>query len=238
MKMFVAGVLVIFCGLSAHAGNIVVERVRGDVTVRHGVMETWVVVKAGELLRPDDSMKTGPGGSAVIATREMDGQVRKRISLPSEVIVDMSDVRELTQEELMLKLAMERVRSAPSGSMEPGDLNAPNTTTIHGTDQTPGGLVEGKAVVGVLQMNGTKVLFQNGFYPTCALRAMDVLRRYPVLRRTFEYRMLVGEALAKADLTGEALNEFVALSAEPTLTAGQKAAVHDWIQTLRTMVGN
>ena len=81
--------------LQAYAGEIVVQRVNGDVSVRHGVTETWMRVAPGDVLKPDDTMKTGRRGGAVLVADAVKAGSRKVITLPEEVIVDLSDIREL-----------------------------------------------------------------------------------------------------------------------------------------------
>lgn len=64
--------------------HIVIQKLQGDVTVRHGVMEGWTQVATGDVLRPDDSMKIGRKGTAVLLVQMMKGEMAstKRISLP------------------------------------------------------------------------------------------------------------------------------------------------------------
>ena len=71
-------------------------------------------------------------------------------------------------------------------------------------------------------MKGTLVLYENGFYSTSALRAMDILRRYPALRQKFENRLLVPQALEKSNLKNEALNEYMVLSMAQDITKEQR----------------
>ena len=53
---------VLFLAVRATAGEIIVQEFQGDVKVRHGVTEVWVTVAPGDVLRPDDTMKTGRRG--------------------------------------------------------------------------------------------------------------------------------------------------------------------------------
>jgi hypothetical protein len=226
-------------GTVALARDIVVQKVQGDVSVRHGVAEVWTKVKAGDILRPDDTMRTGKKGSAVLVapSQSDDATATKRITLPSEVMVDMSDVRDLSQEELMLKLTMEKVR-ASSYEWKNNELNIPNTTVVHGADRSPQPPIsENDIQVGVLQLNGTRVLFDNGFYSTSALRGMDVLRRYPSLAANFDHRFRIVRALEKANLRGEALNEYVSLLSLENITAQQTEILHERVSQLRKQLG-
>jgi len=227
-------VIVFACMIAANvlAGEITVYKVQGDVSVRHGVGEVWTKVSVGDALKPEDTMKTGRRGSAVLVASG-DASTTKKIALPGEVIVDMSDVRELSQEELMLKLTMERVRSS-SYEWKNEELNIPNAAVVHGDPpaQNPT-LSENSIEVGTLQLNGTRVLYENGFYSTSALKAMDVLRRYPSLAEEFEHRFMIAQALEKANLRGEALNEYVSLSSSENLKAGQRTLLQTKISQLR-----
>lgn len=228
-------VVTILAMLVAHAvavsGNVSVSKVHGDVKVRHGVAESWIGLSAGEILGPEATIRTDKNGSAILVVNK--GGVAGTINLPSGVMVDMSDIRELTPEELMLKLTMLRVRST-SYEWKSNELNIPNTTIVHGTDASAGaGLKENDPAEGLMFMNGTRLLFDNGFYSTCVLKSLDVMRRFPSLATSFDNRWLVAEALEKAKLTGEALSEYAGITSLETLTEDQKARVHARIARLR-----
>jgi hypothetical protein len=215
------------------AQDIVVQRLQGDVAVRHGVTETWTHVAVGDVLRPDDTMKTGKKGSAVLSTPFSSTGGIKRIALPPEVMVDLSDVRELTQEELMLKLTMEKVR-ASSYQWKNDDLHIPNASVVHGENRSSGTpLSDNDPQSGMLQWNGARVLFDNGFYSTCALKAMELFRLYPAAGGKVENHMLAAEALGKANLRGEALNEYTGILQMEGISAVQQAAVKERIAALK-----
>jgi hypothetical protein len=216
-------------------GQIVVRKLQGDVTVRHGVTEVWTTVASGDVLRPDDSMKTGKKGSAILLVNlaTAGSPEIKTISLPPEVIVDMSDIRNLTQQELMLKLTMEKVR-ASSYRWRNDELQIPNASVVHGQDQASGAaLGENDPAVGGFHLNGARVLFQNGFYSTCALRTMEVFRLYPQLGTRFENRLMMADALSRANIASEALTEYSELGRSTNLTPEQAALLRARIDGLR-----
>jgi hypothetical protein len=224
---------VLFLAVRTTAGEIVVQKMQGAVSVRHGVTETWTKVAPGDVLRPDDTMKTGKKGSAVIVVPSSTAGASRTVVLPGEVIVDMSDIRDLTQEELMLKLTMEKVR-ASSYQWKSDDLRIPSAAVVHGADKSSNlNLSESDPATGVLELNGAHVLFENGFFATCALKAMEVFRLYPPLGKEFRDRMMVAEALEKANLRGEAVNEYGAIATLDGITSEQQALVHTRIEGLR-----
>lgn len=237
MRLLTVVLVLAATALDVSAGGIVVQKIQGEVSVRHGVTEEWQSVSVGDVLRPDVTMKTGKRGSAVLAvSTSTDTKMSRRIALPEEVIVELVDIRDLTPEELMLKLTMQKVRSS-SYEWKNKELNIPHTTAVHGTDAAEAqGLATADLETGVLQLNGTRVLFENGFYSTCALRAMEVFRRFPALGSRFEHRVMVAESLEKANLRSEALNEYASL-AEADLDAAQRATVAARIERLRKELG-
>lgn len=229
LRTVIAFLLTMLCASIVWGGEqITLQKAQGEVLIRPGVAETWVKARAGEPLNPDATIKIGKQSTAVIVLPTLN----KKIFLPSEVIVDISDIRQLTPEELMLKLTMERVR-ASSYEWKKKELDIPGTTAFRGEDRERSAAAgDGDLEVGRFQLNGTRVLYNNGFYSTSALRAMDVLRRYPPLAQ-FENRLLIAEALEKAHLKGEALNEYISLSQRPDLTAEQRELVAAKIAQLK-----
>jgi hypothetical protein len=112
-------------------------------------------------------------------------------------------------------------------------LKITNTTAPHGeAKDKKQPLAESNPEIGAMQMKGARVLFENAFYSTGALKAMDVLRRYPSLGK-FENRLLVAQSLEKANLKGEALNEYVNLSTSKDLLLAQKVVVQEKIAQLK-----
>ena len=220
--------LAIGCGASAGA-EIRIVSLKGYVYARHNVQEEWVGVAAGDVLKPEDSMKLEKKSSATIL---IDG-VRK-IVVPESVILDLSDLRTLTQEELLLKLAMEDVRGIPNQPTgQPGDIHIPTTTTIHGENKTPSTMPEpNPAQTGALQLNGARLLFDQGFYATCVLKTKGIVRRYPDLSNVMDAHVMIADGLERMKLKGEALREYLNIPGS-SLTAEQRSIVEGKIARLK-----
>ena len=221
--------LLLAAGFAVGGEYITLQKIQGDVSVRPGVAETWIKAKAGDLLKADATVRTGSESSALIVL----SSTNKRISLPPDVMVDISDIRDLTQEELMLKLTMEKVR-ASSYEWKNKEMNMPNTTVVHGDlKDKKESLTENNTELGVLQLNGARVLYENGFYSTSALKTMEILRQYPSLSSLYKNRLLVAEALEKANLKSEALNEYITISSLPDIQKDQREFVQSRIARLK-----
>ncbi len=227
MKTMYAVVLALVLFSIAVQADVKIVTVKGEVAVRRGAEEVWLPAKAGDLLKPEDSMRSGKNASATIS---VDGV--KELSLPEMVIIDISDIRVLTQEELLLKLAMEGIRSIPSNNNKE-DITIPKTTTIHGSDKgvrSKGSTMNKESFL--LLLNGTKVLYRHGFYATSVLRAKEVFRLDPSLQKRIDVRLMVADAFEKVQLSGEALTEYVSLSKEK-LSANERKIVENKIAELK-----
>lgn len=230
MKLITLILAVAACASVALADSKV-SAVKGQVYVRHGIQEAWVKVAVGDVLKPDDTIRLDAKSSATIV---VDGV--KKLVVPELVVIDLSDLRALTQEEFLLKLAMEDVRSVrPSDGRE--IMNTPRTTTMHGEQRgLPRSKRPGDVGYGSLELNGARLLFDHGYYATSVLKSKEVFRRIPALKRAIDARLTVALALEKMRLQSEALEEYTALNAE-RLNAKQKTLVSGRIAVLRRAAG-
>lgn len=215
---------------TACAQDVSIQNIQGDVSIRHGVTEQWTTVARGDVLKPDDTMKTGPRGSVALLAAAT--QPQRRITLPANVMVDVADIRDLTPEELMLKLTMEKVRG--SSYRPTDDPAAPNAAVVHGANREKApALAENDPVSGVQEWNGVRVLFDNGFYSTSALKGMELFRLYPDTHGNFDRRLIVARSLEMAHLRGEALDEYTSIQELAGLTADQRALLAQHINQVR-----
>jgi hypothetical protein len=211
--------------LQLQAADFVVKAVRGTVEVRRGVMEEWKKVKVGDLLKPEDSMRTGTGSSAVI---EAD---KKKLTVPEMTILDISDVRQLSQEDFLLKLAMENILAVPP--REKDELAIPSATVMHGTDMSK---TDQPAIsdmkVGEMELKGARVLYDNAYYATAVLKSKETLRMHPELKSNIDARLTIATAFEKMKLTKEAITEYSLLSKED-LPASTAKKVHQSLDKLK-----
>lgn len=221
-----AMLMVIAAWTCAMGATLTVVAVKGDVFVRHNVQEDWIPVARGDVLKPDDSIRSGKHASATIAV-----EGAANVSIPELVIVDLSDLRQIPTEDLILELTMESVRTLPAGRPEE-ELTLPRTTTVHGAnrDAHPGSVVPDDAAA-AMQLDGAQVLYTNGYYATCVLKARQVFRRHRDLLGRVDRRLMVAQALEKLKLDGEAKDEYISLSRE-SLSPDQKAVVTEKIDQL------
>ncbi len=219
MRTYLLIIAALLAATVATASEIKLLATRGDVQVRRGVHEQWQAVAAGDVLKPEDSIKLEKRSSATIL---LNG--RQRFELPGEAVIDMSDLRDLTGQDLLLMLAMERVRSVSGGRRDDG-LAVPRTSTVHGSNRGgPPPAPFSAASLGDMQLNGTSFLYEHGFYATCVLKSKEVFRLNPALMKAIDARLRVASALERMELPGEAAEEYSGLLTEQLSTA-ERAAV-------------
>jgi hypothetical protein len=207
------------------AADFTVKAVKGTVEVRRGVMEEWRKIKVGDLLKPEDSMRTGPGASATIEIG------KRKLVVPELTILDISDVRQLTQEDFLLKLAMENILAVPARDKD--ELEIPSATVLHGENKSKTALPslsDGK--VGEMQLHGARVLYDNSYYATSILKSKETLRTHPEVRSNYDARFTVAMAFEKMKLTKEAITEYSLLSKE-NLPAAQAKKVQSALNKLK-----
>jgi hypothetical protein len=189
-------------------GAFTLAKLKGAVLVRHGVDEHWVTVSAGDVLKPEDSIQLSPNASATL--RFEDGA---ELALPSSVIIDCSDLRRMSQEELSLLLAMQKVRNVNPGEKR-DDFGFPRTTTVHGANATgdaTGSAVTRDLTAGMRQLNGAQVLYRHGYYGTCVYRSRSVFAHYPSLAGSLDARLAIARSFDALGMDGEALEEYDAI---------------------------
>jgi len=207
------------------AGDFVVKAVKGSVEVRKGVTEEWKKVKVGDLLKPEDSMRTGPGSTATV---EYD---KRKLTVPEMTILDISDVRQLSQEDFLLKLAMQNILSVPP--RERDELSIPSATVLHGDNASKTNApVFSDSKVGEMELHGARVLFDNSYYATAILKSKETLRTHPELKSNFDARLTIATAFEKMKLTKEAVTEYSSMAKE-NLPAAQAKKVQVALERLK-----
>ncbi len=221
--------LLIALTLSSFA-DVKVQGIKGDVKVRHGVNEEWTAIKIGDVVNIEDAIMVGEKSSTVLL---IDGT--KKIAVAENSIVDVSDLRALSQEELLLKLAMDRILSVPTQDRD-NDLTPARTTIIHGdkkeSTQRPKTI---STDIAIMQLNGAKVLYDNSYFGTCILRVKEVFRINPTIDIDLDYKLLTAKAFEKSNLPGEALNEYNSIPLDK-LKPHQKQIVLQSIDRLKKKV--
>ncbi len=225
MKKIITVSVLIFVITALSFAQFKVLTTKGNVKVRYGVSEEWKQLNKGDQINWADAVQTSLNSLVVIQIEN-----QKKIVLNEKTIVEIADLRHLSQEELLLKLAMERILSVPPQERD-NNLIPARATIIHGEKKSkmqPPISTD----IALMQLSGAKLLYDNYFYGTCAIRIKEVLRLNLSMSNFIDYKLMMAVSLEKSNLLEEALNEYNCLPVEG-LTSQQNEIVQKNIDRLK-----
>lgn len=202
-KILILSILILsFISNSASNENYTyrVKKLNGIAQVRHGAQEVWEKLSVGDTLRPTDTIFLDKNSYI-----EIEGG-KTFFKSNGSLIVNISDLRRLTKEELLLQLAFEEMKATPE--MKKDKPKNARSTGIYGADieKEKAGLKAGWNSA-KFWASGVKALFENGFYETASIRAKDLMSRFDELKDDIELKMIIATSLEKLELYGEAISE-------------------------------
>ncbi len=177
-----------------------VKKLKGEVKVRHGAKENWENLSLGDTLKPDDTILLWKNSYV-----EIEGD-KVFFKSNGNAIVNISDLRRLTKEELLLQLAFEEMRNVPDIRKEEKKTKS---TGIYGTDISKEETkLKPNENLTQFWINGVKALFENGFYETASLRAKNLMSKFDELKDNLELKLIIATSLEKLEIYGEAISEY------------------------------
>ncbi|CUS97136.1 hypothetical protein [Candidatus Kryptobacter tengchongensis] len=210
-----------------------VKKLNGEALVRHGAKEKWVKLSYGDTLRPEDTFFLDKNGYI-----EIEGN---KILFKSDggIIINISDLRRLTKEELLLQLAFEEMKSVPDVKK---DKSNAKSTGIYGTEieEEKTNLKTGWNLTNYW-VKGVSALFENGFYETSAIRARNLMLKFDELKDNIELKMIIATSLEKLELYGEAiseLNKILLSSKDKNLNARVEQKIQELKMKLASLRGD
>lgn len=231
MKKILPILLIYLAGSLSVSAQFKIVFIKGEIKVRYGMNEQWQDLKSDAILKLEDAISVGKKSSVVIQVSE-----DKKILIPEQSIIELSDLRRLTKEDLLLKLAMDKILTVPPQQRKYDLMPAP-AAVIHGENKNVVNLGDKKTFESAMKiLKGARVLYEHNFYGTCALRIKEVFRLYPDVQNEYEYKLIAARSLEKSELYDEALNEYVSISLEK-LDPQQRDIVKESINILRKKLG-
>jgi len=207
------------------AGSIVVRGIQGTVEVRKGVTEQWVTVAVGDLLKPEDTIRTGERSSVVLAVGT------NKVTIPDYTMVDLHDFRQMSREDLLLRLATQDILAVPDRTDDKTVI--PSATILHGNRKgarSASQTSEGKT--GEMLIHGARVLQDYGYYATSVLRIRSTMTLYPEVKNDLDAMIALGGGFEKLNLESEARAVYISMLAEP-LPDGYRKRVAGALERLK-----
>ena len=194
-----------FVQIVAAAPLVKISGISGEVKVRRGVEENWQRAAAGMLLEEIDSILTGEAATVTLETQ--DGTTFR---LGSYAILDIADLRKITEREMFLYLMSQKVNQIPARP-EKAKLRVGNVSAIHGESKS--GTARNKSAPDESQSwkqetNGTQALYEQGYYPNAVVKLHKVLAKYPNVEDCGEIHFNLGRAFEALNKSGQAIDAY------------------------------
>jgi hypothetical protein len=191
--------LIILLPITLFTQSFNIEKVTGKVFVQKGMEEKWIAVKNGDKVSDDDLISTG-NNSSVRFSRNGNSFLLK-----SNSALNISGIKSLSINDLLLALTREEINSIPRQKNNP-DIK---TTAVYGTENN------GRNDIPVIQsdlgkrkINGALQLAEAGFKESSVLVAMETFRKYPETQLIISNRIYFADLLEKLTLYEEAYKEY------------------------------
>jgi tetratricopeptide (TPR) repeat protein len=178
---------------------------KGEVKIRRGVEENWQAAAAGMLLEHLDTILTFENGEAVLELS--DGATFR---LGGNTILDMSDLRKITERELFLHLMSRKISKIPPRE-DKTRLRIGNVSSVHGEQKAAVGNVvsdPSEEARRLQETNGAKALQAQHYYPNAILKFHHILNKYPDRNDCGEIHFYLGAAFEAINRPGQALDAY------------------------------
>jgi tetratricopeptide (TPR) repeat protein len=183
------------------APAVKIVSISGEVKVRRGVEEAWHHAAAGMRLEEIDTILTGEASAVVLETP--DGATFR---LSSYAILDIADLRKITEREMFLYLMSNKVNQIPA-RQEKTRLRIGNVSSVHGEPKAGSShraAEKDESQSWIQETNGAKALYDQQYYPNAVVKLHKILAKYPNLEDCGEIHFYLGKAFEAMNKPGQA----------------------------------
>lgn len=205
MKKRTMMIIVLMCSLAAAAvASVKVTYIAGNVKVRCGLDEDWKLAKSGMLLEDVDTILSGEASKVVLMLPE-----GMRFTLNSNAILDIGDLRKITERELFLYLTSQKINRIESSGQDV-KIHIENVSVVRGEkkEAVPNAVKGGISNMRQLETNGAKALYTQGFFPNAIIKLYAIISKYPEKKNHVEIYYLLGQSFEKVNEPGRALDAY------------------------------
>ena len=199
-----------------------VEKVLGTVKVQIGTNENWSNVAENQTLGPNSIIETGKNSQVTLIENN------SKFTLKSSSVLQLSDIKKMSVNDLILALAMEDMLNAPKKKDEANSKN----TAVYGAQingiKDP--IVETDNF-GIKKLNGAVQLAESGYKQSAVVDAKDTYRKYPETKDIASFRIYFANILFDFGLNDDAYDEFKSIQSLK-LSGDQKEIVKNKLAIL------
>ena len=194
-------VIVLFAAGAGQADTII-RQVRGEVKIRRGLEENWVDAHAGDRLHELDAVLSQEG---MVILKMQDGSTFK---LGSHSILDISDLRRISRQEMFLFIMSEKVKKMPP--RKSSVLRSENFSSVHGEKQSLHKKTIKKSATPEwkMQLNAARAMYDQRLYPNAVVKLHKILDRFSKRADCGDVSLYLAKSFEALDEPGQALDNY------------------------------
>lgn len=199
-----------------------VDKVQGTVKAQVGTNENWSNIVENQTLSANSIIETGKNSLVVLSGNN------SKFTLKGSSALQLSDIKKMSVNDLILALAMEDMLNAPKKKDEANSKN----TAVYGAQingiKDP--IVETDNF-GIKKLNGAVQLAEDGFKESAVVDAKDTYRKYPETKSIASFRIYFANIIFDFGLNEDAYDEFKSIQSLK-LSNDQKEIVNKKLEIL------
>ena len=191
--------------LSSLSADVRIKAISGDVQVRRAIQETWQQARKDDVLKETDTILTGAQSHADIILEN--GKV---VQLKSETMLDIIDLRNITDQELfvyLMSLKVKKIKSTDANKK----IRIGNVSVIHGASKSRTGTTAEEPVDSnrsLQERNGADALYTNALYPNAIIKLHKLLVKYSHLDDCGELHYYLAKSFQAIQKKGQAMDAY------------------------------
>lgn len=197
--------MILVIGIELAIGGAKVIKISGDVKVRKGLEEDWQPATVRILLEDIDTILTGVDGVVVLQTTE-----GSSFELGNNSILDISDLRKISEKELFLYLMSKKVQKIePHNGKRP--LRIGKVSVVHGESKVTSKNVADSSLKSdflLQEKNGALALHEQKLYPNSIIKYHKILERYSTNKDCGEIHFYLGKSFEALNQIGQAVDAY------------------------------
>lgn len=213
---------ILLCAGVLSAQEFKVEKVSGDVSILRGTSEEFTSVRKGDILLGSDLLITELNSYVQLE------QNNSRFILNSNSALNLTNIKKISINDLILALTMEEIRNIPKGTPD----NTKNTAVYGAQERNDESVIIAENILGIKKLNGARQLAESGYKESAIIVAKETYRKHPVTRSRFDERIYFADLLAGLTLYDEALSEYSEVQ-KLNLTEQQRNVVVDNVAKIK-----
>ncbi|MBN1155910.1 hypothetical protein JXB12_13410 [candidate division KSB1 bacterium] len=195
----------LFVNRSLTAIQVTILKINGEVQIRKGVEETWIRAREGMILEDIDSIMTGVGSSAELS---LTGHTLFRLA--SNAMLDVTDLRDITEQELFLYIMEQKLKKIEPASSKT-KLRIGNVSVVHGESQSNGQIdpADQHPDFWIQEKNGAIALYEQDYLTNSIVKIYKTLEIYPNIQDCGEMHLYLGKSFEALHKKGQAIESYM-----------------------------